>query len=683
MDWSRSISDAGEHYLVVAGQELRLTHPDRVLFPAVGTTKNDVIEYYVTVAGLALPHLAGRPATRKRWPEGVDGPSFFVKQVETGIPVWLFRVQVPHRWGGAFYPVLDSPAALAWLGQVSALEVHVPQWRMADPAGPAVVDARQDPVVDRVVFDLDPGEGAGLPECVDVAWALRDRLGSLGARTVPVTSGSKGIHVYVPMDEPITSGQASDWARLAAEQLEKALPDLVVTTMAKIARRGKVLVDWSQNNGSKTTVAPYSLRGRQRPTVAAPRTWEEITPSVRHLDLPEVLERVAGGLDPMAVLLDHTAGVKGMSPASPAVQVVRERRPPARPVVVGAGRRPRAPGVGLPAGLAGPVQVALARSTDQVPGPRSLPGGSRYEPKYDGFRTAVVGGIEGVRLWSKSGTDLTARFPEIARAACDVVPDGCVLDGETVIWLADRLRFELLQRRLTTARSQLLQECKMHPASYVAFDLLAVDGRDLRGYPWRTRRSLLEELAQGWVPPLQLSPVTDDEELARRWMVEFRPAGIEGLVIKGADSRYEPNSRRSWVKCKLRESTEVLVGAVVGPITAPTGFVAGLYDRDGTLRMVGRSTTLTRAHSRALAAMLTTANVVGHPWPESIAATRFGGSGRDRIAVTRVEPTVIVEVAADAARDHGVWRHGLRSIRFRAELRPQDLPTLPVTAAEA
>ena len=171
-----------------------------------------------------VPHLTGRPATRKRWPDGVTGEAFFVKQVEAGIPVWLSRVQITHRRAAAFYPVLDTPAALAWLGQVAALEVHVPQWRIPEPSGPGGAAGRAEHSPDRVVFDLDPGEGAGLAECVHVALALRERLGALGSRMVPVTSGSKGLHLYVPMDQPITSEQASDWARLAAEELQKALP---------------------------------------------------------------------------------------------------------------------------------------------------------------------------------------------------------------------------------------------------------------------------------------------------------------------------------------------------------------------------------------------------------------------------------------------------------------------------
>jgi bifunctional non-homologous end joining protein LigD len=243
----------------------------------------------------------------------VTGPGFYVKEVDAGIPPWLTRVQIPHRWGGGkFYPVLDTPAALAWLGQVSALEVHVPQWRIT-AAGPGATAEGGEPLVDRVVFDLDPGEGASLPECVDVACALRERLGPLGARSVRSPAAPRACRSTCRWNEPITSGQASGWAQLAAEQLERALPELVVSTMPKSARRGKVMIDWSQNNGAKTTIAPYSLRGRDRPTVAAPRTWDELTPGrthpVRHLEMAQVLDRIAGGLDPLATLHHHSSSV--------------------------------------------------------------------------------------------------------------------------------------------------------------------------------------------------------------------------------------------------------------------------------------------------------------------------------------------------------------------------------------
>jgi len=263
---------ADDALFTIGGQEFKVTSPDRVFYPATATTKLDVIRYYVEVSAALLPHVQGRPATRKRWPEGVEQASFFVKDLQPGTPPWLGRAQIRHRSGPKFYPVFDTPAALAWLGQVAALELHVPQWRIEQPAGPMSVTNRSDErFPDRVVFDLDPGPGAGLAECVDVALALRERLGPLGQRIVPVSSGSKGLHLYVPLDDPITSSQASEWARLAAEELEKALPTLVVSRMAKSLRPDKVLVDWSQNNRSKTTIAPYSLRGRETPTVAAPR----------------------------------------------------------------------------------------------------------------------------------------------------------------------------------------------------------------------------------------------------------------------------------------------------------------------------------------------------------------------------------------------------------------------------
>jgi len=190
---------------VVGGQEFKVTSPDRVFYPRTGTTKTDVIEYYSAVAPAMLPHLAGRPATRKRWPDGVDGPAFFAKDIELGTPSWMPRVQIRHRSGPKFYPIFETPAALAWLGQVAALELHVPQWRIEDPAGPRVTASSSPRLADRVVFDLDPGPGAGLTECVEVAFALRERLGELGTRSVPVTSGSKGLHV-----QPSRVGREAD-----------------------------------------------------------------------------------------------------------------------------------------------------------------------------------------------------------------------------------------------------------------------------------------------------------------------------------------------------------------------------------------------------------------------------------------------------------------------------------------
>lgn len=383
---------------------VRVTSPDRVLFPATGTTKADVLAYYVQAAPAMLPHLAGRPVTRKRWPDGVDGEAFFAKDVDPGTPDWMPTVQVPHEDGTKFYPLIDAAAGLAWCAQVSAVELHVPQWRLAAPSGPRVAGRRRAPLVDRVVIDLDPGPGVGLAECARIAVALRERLGELGERSVPVTSGFKGMHVYVPMDVPLPADEANGWARQVAAAMVAAFPELAVDSMAKVKRQGRVLIDWSQNNPAKTTVAPYSLRGRTEPTVAAPRTWDELAdPDLRHLDHREVLDRLAAGIDPLADLhtpptssqrqLAVAAGGAASAPSRGGGSATSTRRRPAvRPVIVV--REPAAPpSVGepamvspeLPADLAGPVPVTLARAAEQLPGPFALAGGSRYELKWDGY----------------------------------------------------------------------------------------------------------------------------------------------------------------------------------------------------------------------------------------------------------------------------------------------------------
>ncbi|WP_063062681.1 ATP-dependent DNA ligase [Nocardia sienata] len=277
--------------------EVRLSNPDKVLYPATGTTKGEVLEYYAEIAPAMLPHMAGRPVTRKRWPNGVGASSFFEKNLAAGTPSWVPRRTQRHSDRAVTYPVISSQAGLVWLGQQAALEIHVPQWRFhGDERGPAT----------RLVFDLDPGPGAGLGECARVALGIRDMVGEIGMRAYPLTSGSKGIHLYVPLDRTLSPGGASTVAKQVAENLEKLLPDLVTATMAKKVRAGKVFLDWSQNNPAKTTIAPYSLRGREVPNAAAPRSWDEIEDgaTLRQLRFDEVLRRyrsdgdLLAGLDP-------------------------------------------------------------------------------------------------------------------------------------------------------------------------------------------------------------------------------------------------------------------------------------------------------------------------------------------------------------------------------------------------
>ena len=284
----------------VDGRELVLTNLDKVMYPETGTTKADVLAYYAAVAPVLIPAAANRPATRKRWVHGVGtaeapGEMFFQKNLDHSTPGWVPRASITHKERTIQYPLVNDPATLTWLAQIAALEIHVPQWRV-DSHGNALPP-------DRLVLDLDPGDGAGLAECAEVAALARSILNDVGLEPVPVTSGSKGIHLYAALDGTQSSDQVSEFAHELARALEADHPELAVSDMKKTLRTGKVLVDWSQNNAAKTTIVPYSLRGRLRPTVAAPRTWRELaSPSLRQLDYEEVMKRVKSGKDPFAVI---------------------------------------------------------------------------------------------------------------------------------------------------------------------------------------------------------------------------------------------------------------------------------------------------------------------------------------------------------------------------------------------
>ncbi len=295
--------DSRSENVTVDGHRIALTNLEKVLYPATGTTKGDVIAYYAEIADALIPHATDRPATRKRWVHGVgtaDAPAemFFQKNLDDSTPSWVKRRSIEHKDHSNDYPLVNDRATLIWLAQIAALELHVPQWRFGRTGTP------RNP--DRLVLDLDPGEGAGLAECAEVARMVRGILADMGLSVMPVTSGSKGIHLYAALDGKQTSDQVSAVAHELARSLEADHPDLVVSDMKKALRPGKVLLDWSQNNASKTTITPYSLRGREFPTVAAPRTWRELaSKDLAQLDYREVLRRVKRRGD---VLAELTAG---------------------------------------------------------------------------------------------------------------------------------------------------------------------------------------------------------------------------------------------------------------------------------------------------------------------------------------------------------------------------------------
>jgi bifunctional non-homologous end joining protein LigD len=273
----------------VDGRELTLSNLDKILYPEVGFSKRDVLDYYARIADVMVPHLAHRPATFKRFPNGVEGSFFFEKHIPSHAPPWVERVTVPRgansRSGNGAdveYAVISDRPSLVWAANLASLEFHVPQWRIDNKR-------RVPKPPDLMVFDLDPGPGTTIVECCRVAGWLAEEIGRDGV-TVK-TSGSKGLQLYLRLVDP--GVDSNELAHELARKLERDHPEDVVSNMKKELRKNKVLIDWSQNSPAKTTIAVYSMRARARPTVSTPVTWDEIDGCARSGRLEE-LEFVAG-----------------------------------------------------------------------------------------------------------------------------------------------------------------------------------------------------------------------------------------------------------------------------------------------------------------------------------------------------------------------------------------------------
>ncbi|MEG3630491.1 non-homologous end-joining DNA ligase [Streptomyces poriticola] len=265
----------------VEGRRVALSNLEKVLYPATGFTKAEVLHYYATVAGVLLPHLRDRPVSFLRYPDGPDGQVFFTKNVPPGTPEWVTTAEVPRSDGPARMVLVQDLPSLMWAANL-VTEFHTPQW-----VAPAPAEA------DRLVFDLDPGPPATVVQCCEVALWLRERLAADGIGACAKTSGAKGLHLLAGV-RGASSERVSEYAKTLAVEAERALPRLVVHRMTRSLRPGKVFVDWSQNAARKTTATPYTLRARPEPAVSAPVTWEEVA----DCGSPEQLVFRAGDLAP-------------------------------------------------------------------------------------------------------------------------------------------------------------------------------------------------------------------------------------------------------------------------------------------------------------------------------------------------------------------------------------------------
>ncbi len=277
--------------VTVGGRKIKLSNLEKVLYPEVGFTKADVIDYYVRIAPVLLPHLRDRALTLKRYPNGVDGMFFYEKRCPKHAPAWVKTepVWADRDEGAIDFCLCNDVATLAWLANLADLELHTSLARAATISSPTVM-----------AFDLDPGDGADIVQCSEVALLFKEIFDKLQLQAFPKTSGSKGMQVYVPLNRPkVTYDDTKGLSKALAQLLEKQRPDLVVHQMKKSLRKNKVLVDWSQNDEHKTTVSVYSLRAKSHPTCSTPVTWKEVEkcfakrePDLLRFETHEVLARV-------------------------------------------------------------------------------------------------------------------------------------------------------------------------------------------------------------------------------------------------------------------------------------------------------------------------------------------------------------------------------------------------------
>ncbi|HET7762321.1 MAG TPA: ATP-dependent DNA ligase [Phycicoccus sp.] len=682
-------------------REVRLTSPDRLMWPADGITKGDLAGYVTAVGDLLVAHVGDRPVTLQRFPDGVDGEEFYQKNPPKGMPDWVRTTRCRYPSGRHHDQlVVDEVATAVWAVQMNTVTFHPWPVRTADNDRP-----------DELRIDLDPQPGRGFPDAVEAAHALRELLAEIGLTGWAKTSGNRGVHVYARIAPTHQFLDVRHGVIGIARELERRLPDLVTTSWWKEERGERVFVDFNQACRDRTIASAYSPRPLAGAPVSMPVTWTELATiapgDFTVLTVPDVIEDrgdawagiddAVGDVAAAIALWGRDVEERGLGELNfppdypkmpgepPRVQPSKRRRDKADEEYMGPkAERDAAERAewGMP--VVPPVAPMLARS---VKGISALDGQEvSFEPKWDGFRSIVFRSGDRVEIGSRNEKPMTRYFPEIVEAALASLPDKCVVDGEIVVVRPgeDRLDFDLLSQRIHPAASRVRKLSVETPARFVAFDLLALGDEDLMERPFAERRRLLEDVLAGAAPPVHLTPATTDRATAAEWFTEFEGAGLDGLVAKPLAGPYEPD-KRTMAKIKHERTADCVVAGYRTHKSGPDAIgslLLGLHDDEGNLLSVGVIGAFPMARRRELFEELQplVTDFDEHPWawarleegtrtPQAAAGSRWA-AGKD-LSFTPLRPERVVEVRYDHME--GVrFRHTAQFVRWRPDKDPGD-----------
>ncbi|MDN5789741.1 MAG: ATP-dependent DNA ligase [Micrococcales bacterium] len=687
-------------------REVRISSPDRVLWPGTGmadarpVTKLDLARYLVSVAEPLLRAIGDRPVTLQRFPEGIEGEEFFSKNPPRGVPEYLRTVMCTYPSGRRHLQlVVDEVAGAVWAAQMNTITFHPWPVRTADVDRP-----------DELRIDLDPQPGRDFADAVEAAFALREVMAGIGLTAWPKTSGNRGVHVYARIAPTHEFLDVRHGVIGIARELERRLPDLVTTSWWKEERGERIFVDFNQACRDRTIAAAYSPRPLPGAPVSTPVTWDELRSTdpaaltmrtvpalvAERGDAWAGIEHSAGDVAAAIALWDRDVTERGLGELNfppdypkmpgepPRVQPSKRRKDRADDDYLPS-KSERDAQWGMP--LIPPIAPMLAKA---VPDFGSVKGEALFEPKWDGFRSIVFRSGDLVEIGSRNEKPMTRYFPDVVEAVLAGFPERAVIDGEIILVSpedGDRLDFELLQQRIHPAASRVKRLAAETPASFVAFDLLALDDVSYLDRPFAERRAALEEALAGVAAPIHLTPATTDVDVAREWFTRFEGAGLDGVIAKPVDVTYQPDKRVMFKIKHTRTADCVVAGYRVhksGP-DAIGSLLLGLHDADGNLASVGVIGAFPMARRKELFEQLQplVADWDDHPWnwarpeqadgpavrtPRSSEFSRW--NNQKDLSFVPLRPERVVEVRYDHM-EGSRFRHTAQFVRWREDRTPE------------